>query len=155
MKKMAWNEIDNSWLFGQDNGQALANQRTLLSYISGPLSIFLVSDISLYSNVEKLDQLRDLGYLAFDWGLAFLIFGFINFYTIKSKLKKALSQYVSMTSRNRFNTLEHLFGQWFLFFTDVFPWMQLSIGVIGAFFSGQVFFGRQWRIIPASPIQLL
>jgi putative membrane protein len=64
----------------------LANQRTLLSYIRTTL-YFLVSGIALFE-VEKLDHVRDLGYLAFGLSLAFLIFGFINFYTIKSKLKK-------------------------------------------------------------------
>ncbi len=64
----------------------LANQRTLLSYIRTTL-YFLVSGVALFE-VEKLDHVRDLGYLAFGLSFAFLIFGFLNFYMVKSKLKK-------------------------------------------------------------------
>ena len=64
----------------------LANQRTLLSYIRTTL-YFLVSGIALFE-VKKLDHVRNLGYLAFGLSFAFLIFGLINFYRIKSRLKK-------------------------------------------------------------------
>ncbi|MFT5773314.1 MAG: putative membrane protein [Algoriphagus sp.] len=64
----------------------LANQRTLLSYIRTTL-YFLISGIALFE-VEKLDHVRDLGYLAFGFSFAFLIIGVINFYMIKSKLRK-------------------------------------------------------------------
>ncbi len=64
----------------------LANQRTLLSYIRTSL-YFLVSGTALFE-VKKLDHVRDLGYLAFGLSFSFLIFGFVNFYKVKSKLKK-------------------------------------------------------------------
>lgn len=64
----------------------LANQRTFLSYIRTTL-YFLVSGVALFE-VEKLDHVRNLGYLAFGLSFAFLIFGFYNFYMVKSKLKK-------------------------------------------------------------------
>jgi len=70
----------------------LANQRTLLSYIRTSL-YFLVSGVALFE-VQKLEQVKNLGYLAFILSAIFLIFGIANFYQVKNKLKKG--NYLSM-----------------------------------------------------------
>ncbi|EAZ82599.1 DUF202 domain-containing protein [Algoriphagus machipongonensis] len=64
----------------------LANQRTLLAFIRTSL-YFLVSGIALFE-VEKLDHVRELGYLALGLSFSIFILGFINFFRIKSRLKK-------------------------------------------------------------------
>jgi putative membrane protein len=64
----------------------LANQRTLLSFIRTSL-YFLVSGIALFE-VEKLNHVRELGYLALGLSLTILILGFITFFRIRRRLKK-------------------------------------------------------------------
>ncbi|WP_111317392.1 YidH family protein [Algoriphagus chordae] len=64
----------------------LANNRTLLSFIRTSL-YFLVSGTALFE-VNQLDHVRDLGYLAFGLSLVFLIIGFVNYYRVRKKLKK-------------------------------------------------------------------
>jgi putative membrane protein len=64
----------------------LANQRTLLSYIRTTL-YFIVSGTALFE-VRELDHVRNLGYVAFGLSFVFLIFGFFNFYKVKSRLNK-------------------------------------------------------------------
>ncbi|PSL07087.1 DUF202 domain-containing protein [Cecembia rubra] len=64
----------------------LANDRTLLSYIRTSL-YFLVSGTALME-VNALDHVRDLGYLAFGLSLGLLLLGIFNFYKVKKRLKK-------------------------------------------------------------------
>jgi len=70
----------------------LANDRTLLSFIRTSL-YFLVSGTALFE-VNELDHVRDLGYLAFGLSIIFLIVGFANFFKLRKKLKKG--QYLKM-----------------------------------------------------------
>ena len=65
---------------------ALANDRTLLSYIRTSL-YFLVSGTALIK-VEDLENVKDFGYLSFAISLVILILGFYNYFKIKTKLKK-------------------------------------------------------------------
>lgn len=64
----------------------LANDRTLLSYIRTSL-YFLVSGTALME-VNALEHVRDLGYLAFALSLGMLLLGFFNYFKVKRKLKK-------------------------------------------------------------------
>jgi putative membrane protein len=64
----------------------LANSRTFLSFIRTSL-YFLVSGTALFK-VKELDHVRDLGYLAFGLSLVILILGIVNYFRIRSKLKK-------------------------------------------------------------------
>ncbi len=64
----------------------LSNDRTLLSFIRTSL-YFLVSGTALFE-VNELDHVRDLGYLAFGLSLIFLIVGIVNYFRIRKKLKK-------------------------------------------------------------------
>ncbi|GGF45118.1 DUF202 domain-containing protein [Echinicola rosea] len=64
----------------------LANNRTLLSYIRTSL-YFLVSGTALVK-VEDLENIKGLGYLSFGISVVFLIIGFINFFTIRRKIKR-------------------------------------------------------------------
>lgn len=64
----------------------LANQRTLLSFIRTAL-YFLVSGIALFE-VEKLDHVRELGYLALGLSLSILFVGIFNYIIVKKKLAK-------------------------------------------------------------------
>ncbi|MEN2284409.1 DUF202 domain-containing protein [Algoriphagus sp. SE2] len=64
----------------------LANERTLLSFIRTSL-YFLVSGIALFE-VEKLNHIRQLGYLAMVLSLVFLVVGIISYFKIKKRLKK-------------------------------------------------------------------
>lgn len=65
---------------------ALANDRTLLSYIRTSL-YFLVSGTALFE-VNTLSHVSQLGYLAFGLSFAFLGVGIFSFFKIKKKLKK-------------------------------------------------------------------
>lgn len=65
---------------------ALANDRTLLSYIRTSL-YFLVSGTALFE-VNNLSHISNLGYLAFGLSIAFLGFGVFSYFKIKQKLKK-------------------------------------------------------------------
>lgn len=65
---------------------ALANERTLLSYIRTSL-YFLVSGTALFE-VNKLSHVSGLGYLAFGLSFAFLVVGFFSYFKIKKKLRK-------------------------------------------------------------------
>jgi putative membrane protein len=64
----------------------LANERTLLSFIRTSL-YFLVSGTALFE-VQKLDHVRDLGYLAFGLSVGFVITGIFNYIRVKKKLRK-------------------------------------------------------------------
>jgi putative membrane protein len=64
----------------------LANDRTLLSFIRTSL-YFLVSGTALME-VNALEHIRELGYLAFALSLATLIIGVYSFFRVKKKLKK-------------------------------------------------------------------
>lgn len=64
----------------------LANQRTLLSFIRTSL-YFLVSGIALFE-VDKLDHVRELGYLALGLSFSILIVGIISYIKVKKKLAK-------------------------------------------------------------------
>lgn len=64
----------------------LANQRTILSFIRTSL-YFLVSGIALFE-VDKLDHVRELGYLALGLSFSILIVGIINYFKVKKKLAK-------------------------------------------------------------------
>ena len=64
---------------------ALANDRTLLSYIRTSL-YFLVSGTALIK-VEDLENVKDFGYLSFAISLAMLLLGFYNYFKIKRRLK--------------------------------------------------------------------
>lgn len=64
----------------------LANDRTLLSYIRTSL-YFLVSGTALME-VNALDHVSDLGYLAFALSLGMLLLGFTSYFRVKRKLKK-------------------------------------------------------------------
>ncbi|WP_291783068.1 DUF202 domain-containing protein [Cecembia sp.] len=64
----------------------LANDRTLLSYIRTSL-YFLVSGTALME-VNALEHVRDLGYLAFALSLGMLLLGFYNYFKVKRKLRK-------------------------------------------------------------------
>ncbi|MBN7816418.1 DUF202 domain-containing protein [Algoriphagus pacificus] len=64
----------------------LANQRTLLSFVRTSL-YFLVSGIALFE-VDKLDHVRELGYVALGLSFTILILGLISFFGVKQKLKK-------------------------------------------------------------------
>ncbi|UJP64131.1 YidH family protein [Mongoliitalea daihaiensis] len=63
----------------------LANDRTLLSYIRTAL-YFLVSGTALFE-VQSLEHVRELGYLAFGLSIAMFIFGIFTYYRVKRKLK--------------------------------------------------------------------
>ncbi|HSF52130.1 MAG TPA: DUF202 domain-containing protein [Algoriphagus sp.] len=65
---------------------ALANDRTLLSYIRTSL-YFLVSGTALFE-VRNLSHISNLGYLAFGLSIAFLGIGLFSFFKVKQKLKK-------------------------------------------------------------------
>lgn len=65
---------------------ALANDRTLLSYIRTSL-YFLVSGTALIK-VEDLENVMEFGYVSFGISLAMLILGFYNYFKIKTRLKK-------------------------------------------------------------------
>ncbi|TVP43162.1 MAG: DUF202 domain-containing protein [Mongoliibacter sp.] len=64
----------------------LANDRTLLSYIRTSL-YFLVSGTALME-VNALEHISDLGFLAFALSLGMLLLGFINYFRVKRKLRK-------------------------------------------------------------------
>lgn len=64
----------------------LANQRTLLSFVRTSL-YFLVSGIALFE-VEKLEHVKELGYVALGLSLVILIYGFYSFFNIRKKLRK-------------------------------------------------------------------
>lgn len=64
----------------------LANERTLLSFIRTSL-YFLVSGVALFE-VEKLNHIRQLGYLSMVLSLVFLFVGIISFFRIRARLKK-------------------------------------------------------------------
>lgn len=64
----------------------LANQRTLLSFIRTSL-YFLVSGIALFE-VDKLDHVKELGYLALALSLTILVTGLYSFFSTRKKLKK-------------------------------------------------------------------
>ena len=64
----------------------LANDRTLLSYIRTAL-YFLVSGTALFE-VNELDHVRQLGYLAFGLSFAILVIGIFNYFKVKKRLKK-------------------------------------------------------------------
>ena len=63
----------------------LANERTLLSFIRTSL-YFLVSGTALFE-VEKLDHVSGLGYVAFVLSFCSLIIGIVNYYKVKKRLK--------------------------------------------------------------------
>jgi len=65
---------------------ALANDRTLLSYIRTSL-YFLVSGTALIK-VEDLENIKEFGYLSFIICVLLLILGFFNFFKIKRRLRK-------------------------------------------------------------------
>ncbi len=65
---------------------ALANDRTLLSYIRTSL-YFLVSGTALIK-VEDLQNIKDFGYVSFAISLVTLILGFYNYFRIKRRLEK-------------------------------------------------------------------
>jgi putative membrane protein len=65
---------------------ALANDRTLLSYIRTSL-YFLVSGTALVK-VEDLENVKELGYVSFAISLGMLILGFYNYFRIRRRLKK-------------------------------------------------------------------
>lgn len=65
---------------------ALANDRTLLSYIRTSL-YFLVSGTALIK-VEDLENVRELGYVSFAISLAMVFLGFYNYLKIKRRLAK-------------------------------------------------------------------
>ena len=69
---------------------ALANERTLLAYIRTSL-YFLVSGTALME-VNALEHISDLGFLAFGLSLGMLFLGFFNFIRIKRKLRKHFYQ---------------------------------------------------------------
>jgi putative membrane protein len=64
----------------------LANERTLLSFIRTSL-YFLVSGVALFE-VEKLNHIRQLGYLSMVLSIVFLIVGIVSYLRIRSRLKK-------------------------------------------------------------------
>ena len=64
----------------------LATDRTLLSYIRTAL-YFLVSGTALFE-VNELDHVRQLGYLAFGLSFAILGIGIFNYFKVKKRLKK-------------------------------------------------------------------
>ncbi|MCH7396866.1 DUF202 domain-containing protein [Belliella sp. DSM 107340] len=70
----------------------LANDRTLLSYIRTSL-YFLVSGTALME-VKVLSHVSDLGYLAFALSVMLVVIGFINYFKVKSRLKKG--NYIKM-----------------------------------------------------------
>jgi putative membrane protein len=65
---------------------ALANDRTLLSYIRTSL-YFLVSGTALVK-VEDLENVREFGYLSFSISIVMLFLGFYNYFKIKRRLRK-------------------------------------------------------------------
>lgn len=65
---------------------ALANDRTLLSYIRTSL-YFLVSGTALFE-VNNLSHISNLGYLAFGLSITFLGIGVFSYFKVKQKLKK-------------------------------------------------------------------
>lgn len=65
---------------------ALANDRTLLSYIRTSL-YFLVSGTALVK-VEDLENVKEFGYLSFMICVLLLILGIYNYFKIKRRLKK-------------------------------------------------------------------
>lgn len=65
---------------------ALANDRTLLSYIRTSL-YFLVSGTALVK-VEDLENVKGLGYVSFAISLSMLMLGFYNYFKIRRRLKK-------------------------------------------------------------------
>ncbi|MDF2159289.1 DUF202 domain-containing protein [Algoriphagus sp. CAU 1675] len=64
----------------------LANDRTLLSYIRTSL-YFLVSGTALFE-VENLNPIQDLGYLAFGLSIVLLVVGVVNYFRVRRRLRK-------------------------------------------------------------------
>ena len=65
---------------------ALANDRTLLSYIRTSL-YFLVSGTALIK-VEDLENVKHFGYVSFAISLGMLLIGIYNYFKIKRRLRR-------------------------------------------------------------------